>query len=171
MEKIIHYPEFVTATILNWHPLLKQEKYKNLILESLRFLVKSNRIILYAYCIMDTHIHLIWQVKGDIALSVIRRDFFKYTAQQFKRDLDEYDPEVLISFASTQADRKYQIWERNTLCIDLFTDAVFDQKLNYIHYNPVAAGICLYEEEYTYSSARFYLTGEDRWNMMTHCNQ
>jgi hypothetical protein len=45
-----------------------------------------------------------------------------------KRDSEEYDPEVLISFASTQA----QIWERNALCIDLFTDAVFDQKIIFI---------------------------------------
>jgi hypothetical protein len=59
MENIIHYPEFVTSTILNWRPLLKPDKYKKLILESLQFLAKENRVILYAYVIMDNHLHLI----------------------------------------------------------------------------------------------------------------
>ena len=35
------------------------------------------------------------------------------------------------------SDRKYQFWQRNSLSIDLWTDYVFMQKLEYIHNNPV----------------------------------
>jgi hypothetical protein len=45
---------------------------------------------------------------------------------------------------------------------------VFDQKLEYIHYNPVKAGLCIYPEEYHYSSAKFYHTGIDDFKMLTH---
>ena len=58
--------------------------------------------------------------------------------------------------------------EREALGIELFTPAVFDQKLDYIHENPVKAGLCKYPEEYHYSSALFYHNGVDKFNMLTH---
>ena len=168
MEKIIYHPEFVTATIVNWYPLLKQRSYKKIILGSLQYLVKKNKIIVYAYCIMDNHIHIIWHIKGEKLLSDVRRDFFKYTAQKIKDDLEKYNPELLSYFKSTQADREYHFWERNPECKELFTDDFFEQKFNYIHKNPVEAGICALEEDYEYSSAKFYLTGEDKLGLLTH---
>ena len=168
MDKIIFHPEFFTGTILNWNKLLTPEKYKHVILEELKFLVHSSKIILYAYCIMDNHIHLIWQVKGDTNPSIIKRSFFTRTAQYFKRDLKLNDPNVLEYFKSTQQDRTYHFWERRSLGIDLFTDKVFEQKLDYIHNNPVKANLCEKQEYYKYSSASFYLTGIDYWNMLTH---
>ena len=63
MEKIIYYPVFFTATIRHWKRLLKPDKYKEIILEQLREQIKKNQLVVYAYCIMDNHIHIIWQVK------------------------------------------------------------------------------------------------------------
>jgi putative transposase len=45
---------------------------------------------------------------------------------------------------------------------------VFIQKLNYIHQNPVRAGLCSHAEEYKYSSAKFYETGIDNGGFLTH---
>lgn len=170
MDKILFHPEFVTATIYEWHPLLKREVFKKIIIESLQFLVKEARIILYAYCVMDTHMHLIWQVKGKWLSSDVRRDFFKYTAHQFKRLLQENYPYELALFKATQHDRTYQFWERHTLCVEVFTPGVFNQKLDYIHNNPVSAGICLLPEEYKFSSAAYYYNGLDDHEFLTHCN-
>lgn len=55
----VYWPQFFTATILEWKPLLKQDKYKDVIIESLRFLVNDKRIKLFAFVIMSNHIHLI----------------------------------------------------------------------------------------------------------------
>lgn len=170
MDKIFFHPEFVTATIYNWQHLLKSTENKEIICSSLKFLVDDNRIILYAYCIMDNHIHLIWQVKGKWKSSDVKRDFLKYTAHQFKRKLQSDCESELENYRATQNDRTYQIWERNTLCVELFTPAVCDQKLDYIHYNPVKAGICELPEQYDYSSAQYYLNGSDRFNFLTHIN-
>ncbi len=52
--------------------------------------------------------------------------------------------------------------------IDLWTKEVFIQKIEYIHNNPVAAGLCIYPEEYKYSSAKFYDSGIDEFDMITH---
>ena len=59
MNYPVFWPQFYTATILEWKPLLKQDKYKDVIIESLRFLVFEKRINLYAFVIMSNHVHLI----------------------------------------------------------------------------------------------------------------
>jgi putative transposase len=71
-------------------------------------------------------------------------------------------------FKVNAKDRVYQIWERNSLSIDLFSPKVFYQKIDYLHFNPVKAGLCALPENYYYSSARFYETGTDEFNMLTH---
>jgi len=65
-------------------------------------------------------------------------------------------------------DRTCQIWKRRPLSIELRTIAVFDQKLNYIHHNPVKAGLCINPEDYYYSSGVFYYNGTDNFEILTH---
>ena len=77
MEKIIYYPVFFTATIRHWEKLLQPEKYQELVLEQLREQINKNHLIVYAYCIMDNHIHIIWQVKGDIDTSDVQKQFLE----------------------------------------------------------------------------------------------
>jgi len=72
------------------------------------------------------------------------------------------------SQARPKKGQKYQIWKRRPLSIELRTPAVFDQKLEYIHYNPVKAGLCINPEDYYYSSARFYHDGTDDFGILTH---
>ena len=165
----IYLPQFFTATILEWKYLLKPDKYKDVIIESLQYLVKHKKITLYAFVIMTNHIHLIWQTLPGKTPTQIQHSFLKYTAQQIKFDLIEHHPLVLERFRVDAKDRTYQFWERNSLGVDLYTHAVFMQKLNYIHWNPVKAGLCTLPEEYYYSSAKFYWTGVDEFNMLTHC--
>lgn len=75
---------------------------------------------------------------------------------------------VLENFKVNKYDRAYQIWKRESLSIELFTEAVFIQKMEYIHDNLVRAGLCKYPEEYYYSPAKFYYSGVDDFGMLTH---
>jgi hypothetical protein len=59
----------------------------------------------------------------------------KFTAQQIKFSLIKKDPELLEKYKVNLFDRKYQFWKREPLRIQLFTPKVFEQKINYIHYN------------------------------------
>jgi len=94
----------------------------------------------------------------------------KYTAHELKRSIQKNQPLELQNYRATQQDRTYQIWERDSLCVELYTPSVFDQKMEYIHYNPVKAGLCEYPEQYTYSSAAFYMNDIDRFSFLTHIN-
>ncbi len=158
---ITEYPHFFTATCLEWKPLLNQDKYKDIIIDSLRFLVNEGRIILYGFVIMPNHLHLIWQMKATFKPSDVQRDFLKFTAQKIKADLLIHHPKVLENFLVNAADRKYQFWERNPLSFELWKQKTIEQKLSYIHQNPVRASICKSPEEYLYSSAAYYFTGVD----------
>ncbi len=74
-------------------------------------------------------------------------------------------------------DRRYQVWERNPLSTDLYNHKTFLQKLDYIparsaggHRNPVQKrwNLAGSGEELNISSARFYETGKDEWEFLTH---
>jgi putative transposase len=88
MEKIIHLPVFLTATIKGWKPLLKPDKYKIIVINKLKQFVDDNKIILHGYCVMHNHIHIIWQVKGDIATSELQKDFLESISKKIKKDLE-----------------------------------------------------------------------------------
>jgi REP element-mobilizing transposase RayT len=51
-------------------------------------------------------------------------------------------------------DKKVQFWQQNNKPIELWSPSVIQQKLDYIHHNPVEVGIVEYPEQYLYSSAR-----------------
>ena len=164
----IHCSQFFTATIYEWNHLLSDDNHKDIIIDSLKFLVTDKRIELNAFVIMSNHIHLIWQPLFSFSPSGIQASFMKYTAQQLKRSLIKNDAEALANFKVNKHDREYQIWKREPLSIELISEDLFKQKLEYIHYNPVKAGLCEKPEDYYYSSARFYLDGLDNFKMLTH---
>ena len=169
MAKIVtEYPHFFTATILEWKKLLKPDKYKDIIIESMRFLVNDKRVIIYGFVIMINHIHTVWQMNAGTKRSYLQRDFLKFTAQKIQRDLKKNHPKVLGHFFVNAKDRKYQFWERNPLSVEIWSEKVLRQKLKYLHENPVRAGLCRFAEEYKYSSALFYETGIDNWGFLTH---
>ena len=167
-DYITEYPHYFTATNLEWKRLLTKEKYKAIIIESMRFLVTDKRVIIYGFVIMDNHIHIIWHLQPNRRREAVQRDFLKYTAQQIKKDMLINHLEKLASFVVNAKDRKYQFWERNPLSVELWSEKVLLQKLKYMHENPVRAGMCRYPEEYKYSSALFYRTGIDNRGFLTH---
>ena len=159
------YPEYFTSTIHHWEKLLATNKAKDIILESLRFLKENNKVVVYAFVIMHNHVHIIWQPCFDIDLPQVQASFRKHTSKQLLQTLSESEREI---YKVNKYDRTHQIWKREPLSIVLYIPAVFAQKLNYIHQNPVKAGICSMPEDYYYSSANFYNGGERHADILSH---
>jgi REP element-mobilizing transposase RayT len=162
------WPQFFTATISEWKPLLEPNEYKDIIIQSLQFLVTDKRINLNAFVIMNNHLHVIWQAHKGHTLQKVQQSFMKFTAQKIKFDLIKNNPVMLKKYKVASADREYRFWKRRSLGIELFSPGVFTQKLEYIHNNPVKAGLCKYPEQYYYSSAKFYHLGVDDFGIITH---
>ncbi len=163
-----HYPEFITVTANEWLPVLARDIDKEIIIDSLQFLVNAQRIKVTAFVLMDTHFHLIWQVLGEHKREDVQRDFLRFSAQQILKQLRNEKSELLSKLEVNTRDRKYQVWQRNSLGIELRSPKVFLQKLEYIHDNPVKAGLCSLPEDYLYSSARFYEQNVNDWGFLNH---
>ena len=94
--------------------------------------------------------------------------FLKFTAQQIKFKIVDSNPEELENYKSTQRDRLYHFWERRPYSATIYNRKVAAQKIDYMHYNPVRAGLCEKPEDYWFSSARFYEQNKDDWDFLTH---
>ena len=92
---------------------------------------------------MSNHIHLLWRKQDEALEKSVQQQFLKYTAQQIKFKLVQNHPAELEKYKSTQADRQYHFWERRPYKATMFTRAVLEEKLVYIHFFPVKAGYVL----------------------------
>ena len=163
-----YFPEFITVTCYDWERLIVGTKEKDIIVDSLRYLVKANKIKVYAFVLMDNHFHLIWQILKGQKREDVQRDFLRFTAQQILKNLRNENNDFLKKIEVNLKDRKYQVWQRNSLSIELRSPKVYLQKLNYIHANPVKAGLCILEEDYKYSSAKYYIVNEKNWDFLAN---
>lgn len=57
----------------------------------------------------------------------------------------------------------FQFWQQHNHPIELSSNKMMDQRLEYIHNNPVVAGFVEIPEEYVFSSAKNYYTDEKGW--------
>jgi len=133
------WPQFFTATIQRCKHLLKEDKYKNIIVDALNFLVTEGNVTINGFVPiaigMPNHLHIIWQPKGSNNLQKIQNSFIKHTSKEFKKLLEKDNS--LQAFEVNAIDRKYNFWQRDSLNIELFTFAVFQQKLIYMPARPV----------------------------------
>jgi putative transposase len=116
---------------------------------------------------MPNHIHILWRKQDAYIDKSVQQQFLKYTAQQMKFNIIKKHPHILENFRSTQVDRLYHFWERRPYKATMLSRDVLEQKLDYIHYNPVKAGLCNLPEDYEYSSAKYYFLNMDT-PLITH---
>jgi putative transposase len=152
---------FWTATINNWQMLLQPDEYKQVIIESLEHLSNSGKIDVFAFVIMPNHIHLIWRVNEFNGKETAQGSFLKFTAHAFKRMLVKEGVDRLEDYAVKAPNKKYEFWQRDPLATPLYTREVAYQKLDYIHYNPMAGKWQLVKDpcDYKHSTARYYEMG------------
>jgi len=165
-----NYPYFYTDTICNFSHLLKDDHLKMIVINSLKFLVHQKLIEVYGYVIMPNHIHLIWNMLKINGKESPAASFTKFTAHQFKKYLLAKDPKLLNLYQSEKNDRIFQFWKRDPLAIPLSSESILTQKLDDIHDNPIQEkwNLCTQPEDYKWSSANFYETGDDQFSFITH---
>lgn len=169
-----HPVQFFTAVCHDWLTLLESEKAKQIILESLAYRVRVGQVKVCAFVIMPNHIHLIWRVQNGFALQDVQRDFLKFTALEILKLIRERQGESALERLFVELrDRKFQVWKRNSMSIDLIHEWFFIQKFEYIHNNPLQPRWQLAQraEDYRYSSASFYETGVSEFAFLCHYDE
>lgn len=152
---------FITSTIVEWIPVFTKKGYFDIIVQSLSYCRQNKGLRLFAYVIMDNHIHAI--VSSD-KLSSIMKDFKSHTAKEIVRAASADSRKWLLNQfefykKEYKRDSEFQIWQEGFHPQLIAKEEVFRQKIEYIHNNPVRSGLVEMAEHWLYSSARNYLYG------------
>jgi REP element-mobilizing transposase RayT len=151
-------PYFITATTVNWLPLFSNPDIAAILLDSLNFLITQHRLDLYAYVIMENHIHLIASAENiakeiaNLKSFTARKSIDYYQVQQNQAILKQ----LAFYKLDHKVDRDYQFWQEGVHPEQIKDEVMLRQKVDYIHYNPVRRGYVDLPEHWRYSSARVY---------------
>ncbi len=96
---------------------------------------------------------------------LVQGSFLKYTSRNILQDMNELEKE---NYLVETKDRKYQIWERNPLWVECYNLGFVEQKLSYIHNNPVRSYKSASGRDYRYSTESFYEDGDDKFGFLTN---
>ena len=156
-----HNPDgiyFVSFAIQGWVDALTRSEYKDILIENLSYCQQNKGLEIFAWCIMTNHVHLIIKAKDGYLLQDILRDFKKYTSKAIIKAISENPVESRKEWLLQQFKTKdgFSFWRGDNKPIELWSNKVIDQKLGYIHQNPVEEGLVFRAEDYRYSSACDY---------------
>jgi len=154
---------FLTLTVVQWADVFTRKVYKDIIIDNLKYCQQNKGLEIYAYVIMSNHIHILCRsIKGDLSGTI--RDFKSYTAKRIidtiKKNEESRKKWLLMIFSymarKTKKSSEFQFWTHNNYPEYIYSNKFIEQKVDYIHMNPVKAGIVENPEDYLYSSARNY---------------
>jgi putative transposase len=155
---------FMTMTVVDWIDLFTRVNHKLLIIDSLKYCQENKGLNIFGWCLMSSHLHLLANAMHPHQLDDVVRDFKRHTSkhliEQIKSAPESRREWLLERFKLAgkmhPKNKSYKVWRDKNHAIELFTEKVTWQKLNYIHRNPVVAQIVAREQDYLYSSARNY---------------
>jgi REP element-mobilizing transposase RayT len=154
---------FVTFGIINWIDIFTRKIYRDIVIDSLRFCQQNKDLEIFAFVVMSNHLHLLIRSKTG-KLSDTIHDFKSFTAKQILSAIETEQESRrdwilnLFEFAAKRHKRneKFQVWTHENHAEEIYSNLFVLQKVNYIHENPVRAGIVEKAEDYLYSSARAF---------------
>lgn len=160
-------PHFFTLTVVEWVDVFSRKNYRDVVIDCLNFCIKNKGMILFSYVIMSNHIHFIIQSQ-DGKLSDLIRDFKKFTAKTIL-DKIQIEPEsrrnwmlerFKLATETHSRNKNNQFWQLSNHAEEIYSEKFMWSKIDYIHFNPIRAGLVLSPQDYIYSSASNYVDGK-----------
>ena len=153
---------YLTFQIVGWVDIFTRQVYRDIAIDSFKYCQQHKGLKMYAYVIMSNHIHLLAQ-SGTGDLSGTIRDFKNHTSKKFLEiihdNIESRSDWMKLVFAYHGKYKKKQtsqIWTHENHPEQVYSHKFIEQIIEYIHNNPVRAGIVVNPEDYLYSSARNY---------------
>jgi REP element-mobilizing transposase RayT len=150
----------VTCTIVEWLPVFTSQACCDILVKSLQHCRDRKGLKIYAWVILDTHFHAILTAPD---LSAVLRDLKSFTAHQVLMQLEVEGRQWLLNqlhyYREVHKPNDYQVWQEGSHPQVITTDEAMEQKLEYLHNNPVKRGWVTAPEHWCYSSAHEWLAG------------
>lgn len=155
---------FVSFATVNWIDVFTRQIYFDVLADSVSYCRKEKDMELYAYCFMPSHVHFIFRSAKEQP-SELLRDFKRHTSKKIIEAIETNPQESRkewLLWMFERAGKKnattstYQFWQHHNKPIELWSEKVIKQKIDYIHNNPVESGFVTNPIDWKYSSARNY---------------
>ena len=152
---------YTTSTIVGWVDIFSRQTYRDILIESLQWCQQNKGLHIHAYVIMTNHIHIVAQTE-DIPLADVLGSFKRHSAAKIIEAVEK-GPESrkewllrLFKWYGQQKGQAHQVWQHENHPIALWSPKVIGQKVDYLHLNPVRAGLVRKASDWRYSSAGQY---------------
>jgi len=157
-------PHFVSFATVRWLDLFTRRIYFTVVIDSLDYCIENKGLILNAWCIMTNHVHLI--IRSDTnQLQNVMRDMKKFTAKKLINTISDHAQEsrreILLKVfrragKANSNNTTFQVWQQHNHPVELSTNEMISQRLEYLHMNPVKAGFVDQPQDWLFSSAKQY---------------
>jgi putative transposase len=157
----------VTFTVVDWIDVFVRDSYKEIFISSVKYCQNEKGLLVGAWVIMTSHIHLIIGTK-DKNIENIIRDMKSFTSRHLRKEIEQANYEsrkewmlqrFYVAGRNNSNNNDFQFWIQNNHPVQLSSGDMLKQRLNYIHNNPVEAGFVCEPEQWKYSSAHDYAGG------------
>ncbi len=140
---------FITFSVKNWYHVFDRHHRFKILEDAFVYCQEHKGLKIYAFVFMINHLHFIGQASD---LSAVVRDLKKYLSKEIQKNIIATEPSILALFKEPDKN-EYHLWQETNYPELIETDYFLEQKLNYIHYNPVAKEYVHYPEDWRWSSA------------------
>ncbi|AXG71766.1 hypothetical protein KORDIASMS9_04024 [Kordia sp. SMS9] len=155
---------FVSFATVNWIDVFTRQMYFDVLAASVNYCRAEKGMELYCYCFMPSHVHFIFRSSTGQP-SELLRDFKRHTSKNVIEAIQNNPQESRKEWLLWMFERagkknattsKHQFWQHHNQPIELWSEKVIKQKIQYIHNNPVESGFVTNPIDWKYSSAKNY---------------
>ncbi len=147
---------FFTSVAHDRLPIFQTDKLKTIMVDALDEARRSAGFLIFAYVIMPDHYHILTGSEREPS------DTLRFlNGISAKRVLDHLKASATSSLEKLKMFKKkrgykYSVWEHHADTFLVTSESMLMQKVNYIHFNPVKAGLVEHPDDYLYSSSRIW---------------
>jgi putative transposase len=157
---------FLTFNVVDRIDVFVRPAYKQVVVNALNHFVDTQGLIVYAWCLMSSHVHLLIKTREGNGPAYFERDFKRFTTPEILKAIEvEMDPRrewMIKQFenfgTSLKKIEKFHLWQNcsSPLHIDCGQPQLLLDRIGHIHENPIRERIVELPENYLFSSARDY---------------
>jgi REP element-mobilizing transposase RayT len=145
---------FLTTTVIDWTPVFSLETAASAVCAQLNETSKQMDVAIIGYVVMPSHLHLVSGLKDVKRLSYFMKTFKSLSSRKLLGlQLGNYKNRFVRN-------GKYRFWMRRFDDLIIYSEKQLRTKLEYIHNNPVRAGLTDNALDWKYSSAADWLSGK-----------
>ncbi|MCB2228612.1 MAG: transposase [Desulfarculaceae bacterium] len=147
---------FITFSCYKNRRLLNRENCKQIVMNELGAAVAKYSAACLGFVVMPDHVHTLLHLTHQEQLASLMQRWKRLSSFRIKKHLIEAAPDYFPSQI-----RDDPIWKHRYYCFPVVNEKKAEEKIDYMHQNPVRAGLVTRAEEWEFGSARFYLLAEN----------